>query len=104
MPPFSLVEAEGGDLVNGVYGMSSRDSDCLSVEKGVLIGRTGLCSRCLEIRLSLARGLARFSDAERATRGCGAIRQRRGRRAARMTQERERRRLESIINEQNTKV
>lgn len=37
-------------------------SDCLSVEKGVLISRKGLCSRCLEIRDSLARGVARVKD------------------------------------------
>lgn len=33
--------------------------DCLSAEKGVLISRKGLCWRCLEIRDSLARGVAR---------------------------------------------
>lgn len=35
--------------------MSSCFPDSLSVEKGVLISSTGLWSRCLEMRLSLAR-------------------------------------------------
>lgn len=39
--------------------MSSCKVDCLSVEKGVLISRTGLFSRCLEMRLNLERGVAR---------------------------------------------
>lgn len=39
--------------------MSSCLPDCLSVENGVFSSSTGLRSKCLEIRLSLARGLAR---------------------------------------------
>ena len=46
--------------MGGVYSRSSWWSDNLSVEKGVFSSRTGLCSRCLEMRLSLARGFARF--------------------------------------------
>ena len=54
--------------------------DCLSVEKGVLISRKGLCSRCLEIRDSLARGVARAKDV-RGPRQKKVV----GRNAARMT-------------------
>ena len=51
----------------------------LSVENGVLISRRGLCSRCLEMSESLARGGARAKD----LRG---LRQRReGNLVARMT-------------------
>ena len=39
-----------------MYSTSSCLPDCLSVENGVFSSRTGLCSKCLEIRLSLARG------------------------------------------------
>ena len=54
----------GVDRVIGEYGMSSFVADCRSVEKGVLICRTGLCSRCREIRdrRCLARGVARADD------------------------------------------
>ena len=48
--------------------MSSCFPDSLSVENGVLISSTGLWSKCLEMRLSLARererGLARAKDYE----------------------------------------
>ncbi len=52
----------GGVLVSGLYGMSSCSVDCLSVEKGVLISRTGLFSRCLEMRLNRERGVARVKN------------------------------------------
>ena len=57
----------GVDRVTGLYGMSSLVSECRSVEKGVLICRTGLCSRCREIRdrRCLARGVARADDGMR---------------------------------------
>ena len=42
--------------------MSSGCVDCLSVEKGVFSSKKGLCSRCLEMRDSLARGEARIND------------------------------------------
>lgn len=35
---------------------------CLSVENGVLISNRGLCSRCLEMSESLARGGARAKE------------------------------------------
>ena len=53
--------------MTGEYGISSLLSDCRSVVKGVLIWRTGLCSRCREMRESrcLARGVARVDDGVR---------------------------------------
>lgn len=63
----------------GVYSRSSWLPACLSVENGVLISNKGLCSRCLEMSESLARGGARAKT----WRG---FRQRReGNLAARMT-------------------
>ena len=62
---------EGADLEMALYSRSSGLSDCLSVENGVLISRNGLCSRCLEIRDSLARGVARATE----VRGRGVPRQ-----------------------------
>ena len=52
----------GGSLRIGVYSRSSCLAACLSVENGVLISRRGLCSRCLDIIESLARGGARAKE------------------------------------------
>ncbi len=63
MLTFDCSEAGfGGSLRMGVYSRSSWAPACLSVENGVLISKRGRCSRCLEIRLSLARGGARAKE------------------------------------------
>ena len=49
----------GGDLVTGIYSISSDFSEFLSVENGVLMIKEGLCSRCLEMTLNRERGEAR---------------------------------------------
>lgn len=46
----------------GVYSRSSCLPACLSVEKGVLMSRRGLCSRWREIREILERGGARARE------------------------------------------
>ena len=56
---FAVGSDTDGDRFMGVYSRSSDSFESLSVEKGVLISSCGLCSRCLEMRESLARGGAR---------------------------------------------
>ncbi len=77
--PFAAAMV-GDARPRGVSSASSSLPANRSLEKGVLNSKRGLCCRCLEIRLSFARGLARFRD----VRGRGVCRQRR-RGIARMT-------------------